>query len=343
MQPDAESRTECRTPGLARQSRPVTRVVRGRILATLGLAILLVIVTAVRRGPDDRAGLHRDLFWAEKLTWRQCADFVIAGDSRACRDVAPPALSARLPYRRILNFAFDSSGYSEAYLHAIENVLDGAARPTAIALAITPYSLTEAAVRENEFEYRRRWMPFQSRAGLYARQSLRFLRPMRIDDLPAQLLGRGDDAAQMTDADHEYRDDGWLAMARRGGDTTMYVSQYRAAFLDNSASAEVIDTLLTHVRRWRAAGINVYAFRPPVAEPILDIERDCSGFDEAAFIAALRRAGGVWIPMPPTGFLTYDGSHLGRDEAARFSTALAAAVSRRSTSADRLTKVLDPR
>ncbi len=305
---------------------------RLRIAGTFALAGLLVALTAARRGPDDHVGLQLDVFWANKLDWKGAADCVIAGDSRACRCVAPPVLADRDEFARVLNFAFDSIGYSAAYLEAIERVVDPEARRRTIVLAITPYSLTPAAVRNNEFEFRRRWLPGQSRAGMYARQSLRFLRPMRVDDLPSLVRG-GRDEARSTD--YECRTDGWLAMDRLGGNTTMYVAQYERALRENAVDDDVVIGLLETVRRWSADGMTVFGFRPPIAGPILEVEQRCSGFDQEAFVEAFERAGGRWLDLPPTGFQTYDGSHLGRDEARRFSRLLSLQMSMSQTVAAR--------
>ncbi len=106
----------------------------------------------------------------------------------------------------------------------------------------------------------------------------------------------------------------------------MYVQQYRDAFHDNRVRPVIVDNLLRHVRRWRAKGIRVYGFSPPIAQPILEVEQTCSGFDAAAFMEAFERVGGLWMPAGGTGYVTYDGSHLGRDEARRFSRTLAVQI-----------------
>lgn len=299
---------------------------RHRIGLTLCLSAGLVVATVMHRGPDHHEDLRLDLFWAGKLVWDRCADCVIAGDSRICRGVTPAAMESVLDYRRVLNFAFDSSGYSEPYLRAVERVLDPGLNPRAVILGITPYSLTRAAVEDNEFEYRRGLIPFQSMAGLYALQSLHRLSPLRIDQIHEKLSL--DAEAPPGTTDREYRPDGWLSMARRNGDTSMYMEQYRTAFENNPVDHHLTANLLSHVRRWCAAGIRVYAFRPPIAEPILQIEQECSRFDEPGFVAAFRRAGGIWIPIDALAYDTYDGSHLGRDEATRLSQTLAQEIRR---------------
>ncbi|MFQ5423765.1 MAG: hypothetical protein ACE5F9_07275 [Phycisphaerae bacterium] len=300
----------------------MNRILRYRIVITLCFAAALVAVTAVRHGPKDAEGLRRDLFWATKITWRHCADGVIAGDSRACRGLAPEVMETELSGCRLLNFGFESVGYSEDYLAAIEAVLDPNSSRRVILLGITPYSLTPVAVKNNEFEYRRRWLPYQSLAGLYARESLRFLRPMPVDEVIRRLVATGAAPQSTVDSDYDYRADGWMAVDRSTGSAT-YLKRRRAVYAQNTVDAAIVQTLLRFVRKWRAAGIDVYAFRFPIAEVVFEIERDCSDFDEAAFVAALEHAGGVWIAIDRAGYATYDGSHLGKREAVRLSRALA--------------------
>lgn len=296
-------------------------ITKHRIAITLVLALGLVVATSVRRGSGNDTEFRQDRFWATKLTWNGLADCVIAGDSRACRGLAPESISSVLKDRRVLNFAFDSCGFSEEYLRAIEDVLDRDSGHRSILLGITPYSLTSAALKHSEFEYRREWLPYQSMVGLYAKESLRFLRPMRVDQIPELLIRP---IASEAASDHEFGPDGWLALARLGGDTTVYVQQYRDAFYDNQVRPEIVDNLLQQVNRWHASGIRVYGFIPPIAPPIREVEQACSGFNDATFIESFECVGGNWIPAGETDYVTYDGSHLGRDEARRFSRTLAA-------------------
>ncbi len=299
------------------------RLMQYRIACTLTLAVLLIGATALRRGADDGEALKADLFWAQKLSWRAEASCVIAGDSRACRALVPNVLDKTHSRRRTLNFAFDSSGYSAAYLNAIEAVLDPHATERIVLLGITPYSLTPTALATNEFEYRRNWMPFQSMAGLYAKQSLRYVHPMRVDQAYDDLIAAMPKAATNAERDREFHDDGWLAMNRHDGRENVYAEHYRASFEGNTVDSEIVEQLLQYVRDWREKGIRVIAFRPPVSEIILSIENEYSGFDESAFRAAFEAAGGRWIDIEPTRYVTYDGSHVGREEAERFTANLA--------------------
>jgi hypothetical protein len=53
------------------------------------------------------------------------------------------------------------------------------------------------------------------------------------------------------------------------------------------------------------------------------LEERESGFEEAAFVRRFTSAGGVWLRFPPGRYFSYDGTHLTRDSAVRFSRDLA--------------------
>ena len=55
---------------------------------------------------------------------------------------------------------------------------------------------------------------------------------------------------------------------------------------------------------------------------MIKLEQELSGFDEAAFVQAFVAAGGVWLPTDQTAYLTFDDSHLRRDDAIRLSESL---------------------
>jgi len=292
-------------------------ILRQRILVTAVLAAALLGVTAWRRGPSDADRAQLDRFWARKMSWHRAAGCVIAGDSRAGRGVVPATLATLLPNTRVLNFAFDSAGFSAEYLDAAGAVIDPSAPTPTVLLAITPFSLTRFAVQANEFETQRRLLT--SHLGTSIRDSLDRLAPMRIDRVAREFAGR---RCPPPVTDRIYHSDGWVEMLRDTGNESVYVQKYRDNFRDNAVDPDVVRSVLEHVAAWSRSGIRVIAFRPPAAAPIRAVEDQLSGFDEPAFAEAVARSGGVWLAIAPDGYVTYDGSHLGRAEALRFSAEL---------------------
>jgi len=285
----------------------VRRLVYERLLIAAGWVVLLTIATAaVYRG--TRVGLDEDNYWAEKLSWRACADCVLAGDSRIGMGLSPAAMATLLGDRRILNFFFPSAHYSSGYLDAIESLLDPhAARPT-IVLGITPESLLRKSERE-WFEDERCRILDCGRLELWVGQYLPYRRPLRLDTL---LLGRNP---------LRFHPDGW-AENLASTVSLKEVTRHRQMYRHHSVSPAQVEILLQRVERWVRQGVLVYAFRPPTCREMLAVEA-ASGFDEPDFVRRFEAVGGRWITVDPQGYHTTDGHHLHADSALRLSRAVA--------------------
>lgn len=292
-------------------------MLRHRIALTSAIAVVLITATALRRGPSDPDLRNLSQFWSNKMTWRGMADCVIAGDSRAGQGLVPSTLSQQLGGVRVLNFAFDSGGYSEEYLRAIDDVLDEASSSRTILLALTPYSLTPGAIRLNEFEHQRHLSASPLKVAFS--DSLDRLQPMRIDRVGRELMGR---RSQGPARDRVWHPDGWVQVKREGGNERMYEKHYHESFVDNRVSPDIVRNVARHVADWSRRGIRVVAFRPPIATPIRAIEDAYSGFDEPSIRVHLLNAGARWLEPTGTPYVTYDGSHLGGREAMRLTVDL---------------------
>lgn len=292
-------------------------VTRHRIAITSVVALMIIAATAVRRGPSDPDLPNLSQFWANKMSWRAAADCVVAGDSSAGQGVAPATLGAQLGGARVLNFAFDSGGYSEEYLRAIGVVLDRSSPSPVILLALTPYSLTPGAIRLNEFEQQRHLAA--SPLTVAFADSLDRLQPMQVDRVGEELLGRRTKGPAQ---DRVWHADGWVQVKRDAGNERMYVKHYHESFVKNKVSTDIVRNVARHVADWSHRGVRVAVFRAPAAPPIRAIEDACSGFDESAIRERLVDAGAQWLELPGQPYLTYDGRHLGGREAMRLTADL---------------------
>jgi hypothetical protein len=287
-----------------------------RIAGTGLLAAVLIVLTVALRRYDD-SGMAPDRFWASKSGWTACADVVVAGDSRVYRGVSPAAVSRVLPDQRILNFAFDGTGYDRAYLAAIERVLDPGSASPAVLLGISPHSLTPRAVVESGFRTRPKPTsePWSVAAELapYRDRVSRALSPIR-------------EAEIRTPWKHYYQEfhaDGWVASGRRPEQPGIALGSYESRFVNNAVSSGQIEDVLAAVAGWSGRGVRVFAFRPPTCSGMVELENRLSGFDEAVFVRRFEAAGGVWLAVSQTDYYSYDGSHLRADAAVRLSSDLA--------------------
>jgi hypothetical protein len=301
------------TPGPAPRRLPL-----GPTGRTLALGLLLVLLAGALRSVDE-SGLDRDRFWMSKLQWRAVADVVIAGDSRSYIGVAPAHLAPYLSQARVCNFGFDAVGFYGRYLDAAERVLDPRSPCPRLILCVTPRSLTPGAEGFNGFGALANQLRTKSWLERRLPELFTFFAPMDGGDLWYGIF-------PFLKKRHFYREyfaDGWMAADRVPPKVGFNLDEYRhRVFVKNQVDPARVEELLTYVRGWTARGIGVYGLRPPTCKAMLKLEQELSGFDEAGFVQAFGRAGGVWLPTNQTGYLTFDDSHLRRDDAVRFTNDL---------------------
>jgi hypothetical protein len=231
-------------------------------------------------------------------------------------------MRAHLGDRRIINFAFLGVGYGGDYLDAARAALDITADRPTIVLGISPRSLTEGACEQKWFGPRYEQHFLQRQLLKCSSAIMRFARPMDHADLMTT-LGLADPPAKRNFL--HYHADGW-----QSADTNQphqnALEEYRAKFHpddEGPVSQAVIDGLIEAVKRWRAEGIIVYAFRTPSCSEMIDVENQVSGFDEMDFVERFVRAGGTWLVFDQDAYASYDGSHLDVRSAPAFSDDLA--------------------
>jgi hypothetical protein len=289
------------------------------------VAFCLAMVIGVAFGSlrhDDISGMFPGTFLVMKVNWRQCADVILAGDSRAYRGLSPSAMSCHLPNMRILNYGFSSAGFSGAYLRGLENVLDDDSSRKMIVLGITPHSLTEGAARRNSFlSYAKKSRLEKNMLRLFD-PIWHFLRPVESKEALA-ILTFGHFSTHYF---QEYHRDGWIAGHKQPGNPTEALRAYSVIFdpgKSGPVSEDIINELIKTVAQWRDKGIEVYGFRMPTCRAMIELEDKFAEFDEGAFVSKFEIAGGTWLAFDQTGYHTYDGSHLHREAAEKFSGELA--------------------
>jgi hypothetical protein len=121
----------------------------------------------------------------------------------------------------------------------------------------------------------------------------------------------------------EFHDDGWVASFTIPEDPLSALPSYREIFSQTPVSPRLVQELVEQTRQWTQRGIQVFAFRVPSSQAMVDLENQMSGFDEAALVKAFEDAGGIWFPMPLAPYHSYDGSHLAKSAAEALSIDLA--------------------
>ena len=293
---------------------------KDRTLIALVLAAVIVLSLAYLR-QNDITGLSPDSFFVLKTTWSDCADIVLAGDSRIYRGLSPEEIGRSLPGRKILNFGFSAAAYSTDYLNAVENVLHRKGDNRAVVLGIAPWCLTPGAIADNGFrEYfdKKETERFMTRyfGDIYYR-----FRPF---DYSIDRGGIHVDLGIGKNIEHYYQrfgNDGWAESYRVPEHSyDVAIKAITKAHIDaGPVSQEAVDTLLNRVKKWVGEGVAVYGFRPPTFPERVALEDSLSHFNSAAFVEAFTEAGGRWLDVDQGAYHTYDGSHLHFKDARRLS------------------------
>jgi hypothetical protein len=267
-------------------------------------------------------GMQENLFWLKKMQWNSEFDLALAGDSRMFRGVSPEDLGRSLPGVRIANYGFSGCGFSRPYLDAIGGILDPRSEQRVIVLGVTPHSLTPNAARNNGYIDKKNLDPFSAWVYLTFPGISTYLKP--YSSVEMRMLTGGPPLAKYY---ARYHASGWVASHKDPEDPREALEEYRRMFEGgNTVDPAQEDELASYVRKWRAQGIRVIGFRPPVSREMLELETRISGFDEARFINKFKTAGGVWLDIDQTGYHSYDGSHLEEKAARRFSRDLGADI-----------------
>lgn len=297
-------------------------LLRERVLHCTLLAAALLVVTASVRVPHD-AGIYRYRHTAIKLAWREEADWVLAGDSRVQCGLSPAAMEAQVDGARVLDFGFASAQFTEAYLDAVERVIDPRSEQPTIVLGVTPLSLLGA--ERGGFERACEEAAEQSLVSLMAGQALMHLQPARLDSLWRECSGAS--RRRVITTRHA---NGWNAYAPPQTREPA-VQAVAETFANKDVSVARQDALLRRVQNWTGRGIRVVGFRPPTCAEMVAAE-EAAGFDEQGFAEAFRGAGGVWLDVDPLAYESSDGSHIYPAAAERLAADIASALSGRATS-----------
>lgn len=295
------------------------RLWRERTLRAGAIAAVLVLAVGLARQSDEY-GLAPKTFWAAKIDARGTAEIVLLGDSQTLIGVSPEAMGGALNKDRVFNFGFEALNVSQTYLDHAEDVLDANARYPAIVIGATALMFTEHAEQDGYRHYAaRHWGPIDRYFG----RVRRFLAPITTREMlnVFKMESRVTRFAQ-------FHADGWLESDNdppSDDGLKVYQGIFKPAFR-GTVSTEKETLLLDAVRRWRAAGIDVYAFTPPVHPDVQRVIDADAGWDAAAFAKQFAETGGRWVEIDPAQYTTYDGVHLDAESARRLSVILAKGI-----------------
>jgi len=291
---------------------------------SLALAALLVLAVAClnNASPDPKydESQNAKAFWQHKVFGLADGsyDIILSGDSRIYRGLDPEQFDTTIKGTKTFNFGFSGGGHNPLIFSEIDRILnDDPARTHAVVLGITPYSLTPKAQLNAEYlDYKAKGPP-ASLQGIYD-----WFRPLSFSHLKKLAAGN---TAKPSNEVYKYDENGWVRSDWTKRDKTAELANYKANFDGNRVDQAVIEGIIRKTAEWAAQGIIVVAFRPPTTPAMLALENSASGFNETAFKAAFKAAGGLWVEAGQN-YETYDGSHLTPESSEQLSKIVASAI-----------------
>ncbi len=295
---------------------------RTLITAALGCG-LLFIIALVRPPSADPLVAVRDIenrFWTQKAFAEPAYSVVALGDSRTYRGISTEAIEQELPNAHALNFGFSSAGLASTLLEVGASKLKPTAQTPIILLGITPWSLTDEAAENKHLKQ-------ELKRPLSEQLERRYLNPLvsRLNPFtPKQLKGfvHGGETPPPILYHQIHHRHGWVESWKIPENSEEQLKPYATLFDNNPVNQARVDALMQQIRRWTKSGITVVAFRPPSTTAMEELENVKSGFNEISIQQAVETNGGIWLNFKSSQFTSYDGSHLDRQSAKRFSRAL---------------------
>jgi hypothetical protein len=263
-------------------------------------------------------------FWVVKTLIQKNYDIILMGDSRVYRGISPSTIEQSVPGVRILNFAYSSGGLNRYMYEEAYNKLDPNSSRKAIIIGLSAYALSE----------------FESTNAAYITEKTRsidyivsnyllpgaeyFISP--INNILSDYLTSRMTAGNIRRYYQEFYDDGWVASRATPDDPTLLLGSYRRTFKTRKVSTELIKQLADHTASWKKNNITVFAFRMPTARKMAVLENQSGGFNEELISKEFEKSGGIWLDFSKGAYHSYDGSHLDKDSAVKFSQDLAGKI-----------------
>ena len=273
---------------------------------------------------DVPAPTAQNRFWILKTFVDSAYDMVLMGDSRSYNGLSPEILAETEPGMRVLNFGYADGGFNPLIFRAAERKFAPDARRRILVLGVSPNSMTPKRGGRNL-----RYLEQHGKSPDYVFAHLRMAPFLSWFDSfePAEMLDRRFTATARIR--REYHAHGWLSETWDPPNPRQQLPFFIARFKDNAASKELADGLISQVGRWRSEGYEVFGFRPPNTPEMVSMEDSLSGLDYADLETRFREAGGTWFRFEGLGLQSFDGSHLDRQSAVRFSRAMRDSIAAR--------------
>ncbi len=284
-----------------------------RFFLTAALTVALVYFVGIYKPKPISSTIQKEKFWAEKTHSNSKYNVIFIGDSRLYRGIDPKTVSKTLNGLKVLNFGYSSGGHNEVIFDEISNRFVDSDRTRAVVLVLSPYSLTPKAQENSYFNQEKERNERDVFNRRYIAPFFDFFDPVK----PSEIFQSNDTKQGYHEA---FRPDGWVESYKIPSNPEHALKVYVNDFRDNKVSQDVLDKVYDQVKKWKKQGIRVFGFRIPTTKEMEKLEDSISGYKENEIRMNFEKAGGEWINIEDRyGYVSYDGSHLERKSAIRFS------------------------
>jgi hypothetical protein len=287
------------------------------VLFTLFVALLFVVAMGILFPKNADKYLRTQLF-LQKTFAPAVYDMVLVGDSRMYRGLDPITIEEEMPGWNILNFGYSNGGLNPLMFRAAEQKLNPDGHKVII-LGITAFTLTPESLENGHYLDNRKKKREEKLEYIYFGELLNWFTPQSPESVRNLILQEEKPSNYI----NRYMNAGWVASDKFPPDSMEAFESYRESFLTQKVTPQIFDNVIRQIEQWSRKGYQVFAFRPPIPEPMIALADTLAGYNQSYIMEAVQKAGGTWIHVDPTTFKTYDGSHLGSQSAIDFSRYMA--------------------
>ncbi len=268
---------------------------------------------------DEKRVIENNSFWKKKTFDKNRYNVVLGGDSRIYRGISPRAMKKVLTGYEIINFGYGSAGYSDRMLEEIDKRINYKSDHKIVVLGITPLTLTREGVNNYHLEFDLKTKREELVEMFYFKKILQFFAPVTLKQIWDKFEGK-----EFSTSFHlEYVPGGWVASHEDKPWPEAALKSYSTRFINNQVDEKNIARLEKQISTWTEKGVVVVGMRPPTTSKMVELEDSVSGFNENDIKSRILQAGGFWLDFNNNDYDTYDGSHLQRESAVKFSVDLA--------------------
>ena len=248
----------------------------------------------------------------EKVFADENYSIVAVGDSRVEYAIVPQVFRSKIQGASTLNFGFSGGSVNGLMLSKAKKKLTGDSSRKVMLVAISPHSLTKRSSENTSYNLIASKPAYEVFEYQYLGWLLALFDPIKPIDVWYEMLDirRG--------SYYFFETGGWKYAEVYPKDSSA-LKGYPRAFANNPIDRTVIDELFSNVEELSRSNILVIGFRVPSIPEMWAIEDSITSFEQLNIPERFESAGGHWLDFPPSGYSSFDASHLTRESAIKFS------------------------